>query len=52
MNTVDLAIEHRTMIRFIIANKDYADEEERLELIGEYNDLAEELDLETWENSQ
>lgn len=52
MNTVDLAIEHRRMIRFVIENEDYANEEERLELIGEYNDLAEELDFETWENSQ
>lgn len=50
MNTIDLAIEHRTMIRVVIENEDYANEEERLELISEYNDLAEELDFETWED--
>lgn len=50
MNTIDLAIEHRKMVRWIVENEDYENEEERLQLISEYNDLAEELDLETWED--
>lgn len=51
MDSITLAIEHRKMIRFIILEGDYSDEAEKLEFIEEYNDLAEELDLETWEES-
>ena len=48
MTGADLALEYRQMVRFVIENEDYSDEEERLDLISNYNDLAQEFDLENW----